>query len=125
MERLDRRVWETVCAVYRAAGAVGVRVVEVIVYGSWARGDWLSTSDLDLVVVGEGWHGSLVERPDPIYRLLAEMRPPIWPQLLCYTPSELQEALGKVTHLRDASRYWVRIPASLLEEKCKGLEKGS
>jgi 2,3-bisphosphoglycerate-independent phosphoglycerate mutase len=37
----------------------------------------------------------------------------------------LQEALGKVTHLRDASRYWVRIPASLLEEKCKGLEKGS
>ena len=116
---LPRHALETLCmAVEAAEQGAGVEVEEVIVFGSYARGDWLTTSDLDLILVSRGWRGRIIDRPDPIYRLLARKRPPVWPQILCYKPEELEELTASPTSLADASNYWLRISRKQLEKLC-------
>jgi predicted nucleotidyltransferase len=120
VDRLHPLVAETLCMVYAAARRLGLEVVELIVYGSWARGDWLRCSDLDVVVVATNWPtGRRLDRPDPLYRLLSRMKPPLWPQILGLEPDELRELVEAPTHLRDASRYWVRLERRKLDRLCR------
>ncbi len=122
LEKLHPKAVETLCMVYLAARRAGVRLERLFVYGSWVRGDWLHTSDLDVILVSRDWASVRpIERPDPIYHVLAGMHPPIWPQLLCYTWDELREAVEALTSVRDASRYWVEVRPDLLETICHGL----
>jgi predicted nucleotidyltransferase len=71
--------------------------LRVIAFGSRVRGDALSTSDLDLVLVSP-WFGSLrfLERAPAVLELLDY---PAGLELLCYTPDEFErkrEELGVV-----------------------------
>jgi len=87
--------------------ARGVRVSEVFLFGSWARGDYLVYSDLDLVVVSEDWEGMpYVERLSILYRLWDKR---VDADFIALTPRELAERVERSIVLWDASRYWVRV----------------
>ena len=80
---------------------------EVYLFGSYARGDWLYDSDLDLVVVSPKFKGlSIGERYALVRRLLPE---DVSVEVLAYTPEEFRGALRRSIILRDASEYWVRL----------------
>ena len=80
---------------------------EVYLFGSYARGDWIEDSDIDLVVVSPAFRGrGLGER----YRILRELLPPdVSVDILAYTPEEFRRALERSSILREASTYWVRL----------------
>ena len=63
--------------------------VQVIAFGSRVRGDALSSSDLDLIIVSP-WFVSLpfLRRPGALLELLDY---PGGLELLCYTPEEFEE----------------------------------
>lgn len=63
--------------------------LRVIAFGSRARGDALSTSDLDLILVSP-WFAemSFLKRPAAVMELLDY---PAGLELLCYTPDEFEE----------------------------------
>jgi len=81
--------------------------VEIYLFGSYARGDWILDSDVDLVVVSPRFEGlSIGER----YALVRRMLPArISVEVLAYTPEEFERAKRRSVILKDASRYWVRI----------------
>ena len=91
--------------VERLRGELGE--AEVYLFGSYARGDWLRSSDVDLVVVSPAFRGL---GPGERYRLVRRLLPDtISVELLLYTPEEFARALERSVVLRDASRYWVRL----------------
>ena len=80
---------------------------EVYLFGSYARGDWLYNSDLDLVVVSPRFKGlSVGERYALVRRLLPE---DVSVEVLAYTPEEFRRALRRSVILRDASEYWIKL----------------
>ncbi len=87
-----------------------VRVEEAYLFGSYVRGDWLETSDIDLVVVSRDFAGKrFMERLEDAEML--QWRLGITPhiEVLPYTPEEFAEARRRSIALRDASRYWLRL----------------
>jgi uncharacterized protein len=67
----------------------GLAPLQVIAFGSRARGDALSTSDLDLIVVSPQFAGMpFLKRPVAVLEALDY---PAGLELLCYTPEEFEE----------------------------------
>ncbi len=86
-------------------GEHGIRVDTVILFGSYARGDFSSSSDLDLMIISSDWEGvNYTERLSLLYRLWDK---DIDANFVALTPRELRDRLGKSIVLRDASRYWI------------------
>ncbi|MGC8608138.1 MAG: nucleotidyltransferase domain-containing protein [Vulcanisaeta sp.] len=85
----------------------------IYLFGSFARGDWLVDSDVDLIVVSPGlkdipWH----ER----YPVLRKLLPPsISVEILAYTPGEFETVRRRSAVLRDAEKYWVELTPGKLE----------
>lgn len=50
------------------------RLLGILVFGSVARGDWTPHSDIDLLVVVEGWRGPTWERTRELATLIEELR---------------------------------------------------
>ncbi len=73
---------------------------KVILFGSTARGDVGSTSDLDLLVVRRDARPPAA-RLDALYR---RMGPRVAVDLLVYTPEELEAARASSSFLRSALR---------------------
>ena len=87
---------------------VGVVVEAAYLFGSWARGDWLRDSDVDLEVVSPSFRGvPWLRRLELLAKVEARLGLPISLDVLPYTPEEVAEAKSAV--LRDAMRYWKRI----------------
>lgn len=64
---------------------------EVYLFGSYARGNWLEDSDVDIVVVSKGFEGeSLPRRVGEVRKLAPE---DLAFEILPYTPEELREAV--------------------------------
>jgi uncharacterized protein len=63
--------------------------LQAIAFGSRARGDALSTSDLDLILVSP-WFGSVPFLRRPV-EVLEALDYPSGLELLCYTPQEFEE----------------------------------
>ena len=86
-------------------GEHGIRVDAVILFGSYARGDFSSSSDLDLIIISSDWEGiSYTKRLSLLYRLWDK---DIDANFVALTPRELRDRLRKSVVLRDASRYWI------------------
>ena len=85
-----------------------VRVGEAILYGSRARGDYLHTSDVDLMLISPRFEGvRFVDRLAPLH---GEWR--LWwiyPELLAYTPEEFERAREGLGIEREAARTGIRI----------------
>lgn len=85
----------------------GIKVGEIYLFGSYARGDYLKSSDIDLVVVSEDWEGI------PFLKRLDIVNEAIWAErlgnveVIPVTRKELEMKSSVV--LRDASKYWIRI----------------
>ena len=80
---------------------------EVYLFGSYARGDWLAESDVDLVIISPTFEGlEIGERYLKVRNLL-----PTWlsAELLLYTPAEFQEARKTSTVIKDAMKHWVKL----------------
>ena len=64
-----------------------IRVDQMILFGSRARGDWLLTSDADLVIVSPDFGGRrFVERGAEVLR---HWRGRVDLEVFCYTPEEI------------------------------------
>lgn len=74
--------------------------LQVIAFGSRARGDAISTSDLDLILVSPKFASvPFLERPVEVLEVLDYPR---GLELLCYTPEEFDEKRGEFGIVRVA-----------------------
>jgi len=84
-----------------------IGAVDVYLFGSFARGDWLEDSDVDILVVSEKFEGiSMPERINAVRKLATGS---LAFEILAYTPKELEEVLERSLVLQDASTYWRKI----------------
>lgn len=96
----------------------GIHVEKVYLFGSYARGDWLTTSDVDLVIVSKDFEGiPFNKRLDIINEIIWEERIKPYIEALPYTPKELEKKVRGKTLLMDASRYWIPLDNLLSENK--------
>ncbi len=81
--------------------------LRVIAFGSRVRGDALSTSDLDLILVSP-WFASLsfLRRPVAVLELLAY---PGGLEMLCYTPEEFEQKRQELGIVRVALEQGVTL----------------
>ena len=94
----------------------GFRVEKVYLFGSYARGTWLKTSDVDLVVVSSDFRGMpFTERLDVVNRVVWEEGIEPYVEALPYTPEELEERVERSVVLMDAKRYWIPLDDVLRE----------
>jgi len=95
-----------------------IRVERVYVFGSYVRGDWLRTSDVDVVIVSPSF-GEMpwLRRLDLVEELQWRMRIRPRVEAIPLTPSELEDRLRTSAVVRDAARYWVELS---VEELCNG-----
>ncbi|MEZ0320127.1 MAG: nucleotidyltransferase domain-containing protein [Pyrobaculum sp.] len=88
----------------------GFRVEAAYLFGSYARGDWLYSSDIDLVVVSKDFEKlRWLDRLGLIAKIQLRLGLEKWVEALPYTPKEFAEALERSAVLKDASKYWVRV----------------
>jgi len=64
-----------------------IRVDQMILFGSRARGDWLLTSDADLVIVSPDFQG--LRFADRSAEVLRHWRGRVDLEVFCYTPEEI------------------------------------
>ncbi|RLE78672.1 MAG: DNA polymerase III subunit beta [Thermoprotei archaeon] len=88
-------------------GEVLGRDVEIYLFGSFARGDWLKDSDLDLIVVSTKFRGLDLGKRYALVRNLLSFRVSV--EMLLYTPEEFEEARKRSIVLKDAEEYWVKL----------------
>ncbi len=84
-----------------------MRVDEIILFGSIARGDYAEDSDIDLVIVSRDWEGmGMEERMAMLYRLWDKPRDAT---LIPLTPRELDEKKERSIVVSEALREGIRI----------------
>ncbi|MEX0974057.1 MAG: nucleotidyltransferase domain-containing protein [Bacillota bacterium] len=103
----------------------------VVLHGSFATGNWIAGSDVDLVVIAEGLPGSFRERLAAISDLLPRGVPM---EVLPYTPQEFDDMLDTmhVTALEATSRgiplvgqgYFQSLRVRLNDMVGRGLRRG-
>jgi len=81
--------------------------VEIYLFGSFAKGDWLEDSDVDIVVVSKKFFGKTMPERINLIRKLAPSD--IALEILAYTPEELKGVVTKSMVIQDASAYWKKI----------------
>ncbi|MFQ6075239.1 MAG: nucleotidyltransferase domain-containing protein, partial [Candidatus Bathyarchaeia archaeon] len=80
---------------------------EVYLFGSFARGDWLEDSDVDIVVVSKGFEGKSMPKRVGEVRNLAPEDTAF--EILAYTPQELRKVVERSVAIQDAKTYWKSI----------------
>jgi len=99
---VEHRLEELAERLRRAVGDV-----EVYLFGSYAKGEWLEDSDIDIIVVSKSFEDeNIVERIGRLRRILPE---DLAFEILAYTPVELELALKNSVTVQDAATYWRRI----------------
>ncbi len=70
-----------------------LRLRSLVLFGSWARGEQLRDSDIDVLIVAEGFRGKPFYEREELVLQLYDGRLPIEPW--CYTPKEIIEAVTR------------------------------
>lgn len=84
-----------------------IRVERMILFGSRARGDWLLTSDADVMLVSPDFAGRrFVDRSAEILRL---WRGRVDLEAFCYTPAEIAERRQEIGIIAQALKEGRRI----------------
>ena len=87
-----------------------VRVEEAYLFGSYAKGTWIKTSDVDLVVVSPDFRGMpYLERLDLINEIQWKLNIRPFIEAIPLTPEELEAKLKESAVIRDASKYRIRV----------------
>jgi predicted nucleotidyltransferase len=88
---VDPRIADIVERLERALADLGVRVSDVVVFGSHATGDAAEDSDIDLAVIsGDFADMDLVERLETVGLALARAQVTAPVEALAYTPAEYE-----------------------------------
>jgi predicted nucleotidyltransferase len=104
------KILETANRLIEALEEAGFRVAEAYLFGSYARGDWLEESDVDLIVVSPDFAGlRWLDRLDAVAKIWLRLGLEKWVEVFPYTPEEFQEARRRSVVVRDAESYWVKI----------------
>ncbi len=105
-KNLPKKVIEIVKKLKECLENRGIDVKAIYVFGSYAKGEQLKTSDIDLIIVSNFWKNiSFLKRLDIINEI-------IWTEdlgnveAIPVTSEELEKKESVV--LRDASKYWIR-----------------
>jgi len=79
---------------------------EVYLFGSYARGDWIEDSDIDLVVISPRFGDTpLCDRMVMLRRLAPDIHAF---EIFAYTPEEFEEAKYSII-IGDAMEYWIKL----------------
>jgi hypothetical protein len=81
--------------------------VEVWVFGSRVRGDWMEYSDLDVIIVSDRFEK--VTWPDRGSMVLRSIKGACKIQPFCYTPREFRKKRKQLGIIRNGMRYAIRI----------------
>jgi len=81
--------------------------VDIYLCGSYARGDWLKDSDVDLIVVSKIFAGLDIGSRFALVKRL--MDPGFSLDILAYTPNEFEKAKNKSVILEDMLNYAVKM----------------
>jgi predicted nucleotidyltransferase len=84
-----------------------IGVEKIIIFGSFARGEFKEDSDIDLILIGKKFRGK-----DPFKRskglwLKWDLGLPV--DFLCYTPEEFEELKKKVSIVSEAVREGIEV----------------
>lgn len=82
-------------------------IMEAYLSGSYARGDWLVESDIDLIIVSDIFEGK--EIGERFWMVKKLFKTHISLDLLAYTRKEFDEARGRSIILKDMLEYAIRI----------------
>ena len=80
---------------------------EAYLYGSYARGDWLLDSDVDLIVVSDLFDEQDMAKRIAVVRCLAPRDRAF--EILAYTRREFEEAKRRSIVIQDAATYWKKL----------------
>ena len=87
-----------------------IKVSGVYIFGSYVRGTWLRSSDIDLIIISPDFEGiPFLKRLDIVNEIQwkAGIRPYI--EVIPLTPSEFARKINESAVLRDASKYWIKL----------------
>ncbi len=86
------------------------RIVEVYLFGSYAKGTWIKTSDVDLIIVSPDFEGvPYLKRLDIIYKIEWDLGITPFIEVIPLTPDEFKRRIEESSVLRDARKYWIKI----------------
>ncbi|MCS7143454.1 MAG: nucleotidyltransferase domain-containing protein [Archaeoglobaceae archaeon] len=86
---------------------IGFKVSSIYLFGSYAKGDWLKTSDIDLAVVSDDFRSlKFLERLDIVNKIIWDKRIGNV-EILPLTREEVEKNESIV--LRDAKKYWLKL----------------
>ncbi len=85
----------------------GFLVTSIYLFGSYAKGNWLKTSDVDLIVISEGFEKiNFPKRLDIVNKIVWERKLGNL-EVLPFTSKEVENEVSTV--LRDAKKYWIKV----------------
>ncbi len=84
-----------------------LKIEEAYLVGSYARGDWLRDSDLDLIIVSPIFRNLDVGVRYRVVKEAIGYGVPL--EALCYTPEEFQEAKNRSIVVQDMLEYAVKV----------------
>lgn len=80
---------------------------EAYLFGSYAKGNWLEDSDVDIIVVSDEFESRAFPERVAAVRSLAPKDMPF--EILAYTRREFKTALANCVAVQDARTHWRRI----------------
>ena len=86
----------------------GYHIEHVYLFGSYAKGTWIKTSDIDLVIVSSDFKNILFsKRLDIVNKIIWEEDIEPYIEALPYTPGELEAKIKRSIVLANASKHWI------------------
>ncbi|MCD6488149.1 MAG: nucleotidyltransferase domain-containing protein [Desulfurococcales archaeon] len=96
----------------------GYSVKCVYLFGSYAKGTWISDSDIDLIVVSDGFKDiPFSKRLDIVNDIVWKENIEPYIEALPYTLEELENKTKNSIVLADASKYWIPLHKIILNRK--------
>lgn len=84
-----------------------IHIDKMLLFGSFARGDYKKWSDIDLLIVSNDFKNTMkVRRPVKLYDYWTYKYPV---DFLCYTPKEFNRLKKQITIVREAVREGIEI----------------
>lgn len=86
---------------------IGFKVNSIYLFGSYAKGNWLKTSDIDLILISDEFERmEFIKRLDVVNKIIWEKKLGNL-EVLPFTSKEVEKDASTV--LRDAKKYWVKV----------------